>query len=491
MKLLWKKRETENTQSEEAVDEIRGGNKQIMVVTYVFVGLFVGLIAYFVYFMVVDSKDVINNSYNQRQTLLAQRVVRGKILAADGTVLAETVRGADGKETRDYPYGNIFAHAVGHSTEGKTGIELMENFNLLTSSENPLTNISRRLADEKTIGDNAVTTLHVDLQKAAHEALGSRKGAVIVSEPSTGKILAMVSKPDYDPNPSSLNPQWDSLTSKDSEESCLVNRATQGLYPPGSTFKIVTALEYIRENPDYKKFSYTCKGSETQEGFTVNCYKNHVHGTLNLKNAFAKSCNSCFANLGTVLNLGKYQKTCEELLFQKELPTTFVYNKSSFVVNRKSNKEEVMHTAMGQGKTQITPLHMHMIASAVANKGKMMKTYVVDHLENSSGVNVRQYKPKEGATVMTEEEADILTEFMKEVVNSGTATSLSGFSYTVAGKTGSAEFHESKRSHSWFTGFAPANDPKVCVTVIVEESGTGSEYAVPIAKKMLQTYLGN
>ena len=274
-------------------------------------------------------------------------------------------------------------------------------------------------------------------------------------------------------------------------QSCLVNRATQGLYPPGSTFKIFTALEYIREHKNYGKFQYECSGSETQDGFTVNCYQNHVHGSLNLKNAFAISCNSCFAYLGTVLDVDSFRKNNEKLLFQKELPTTFVYNKSSFVLDHSSNKEEVMHTAMGQGKTQITPLHLNMLVSAIANKGVMMQSYVVDQLISNQNYVVRQYKPKEYGNVMTEEEASTLTDFMKEVVRSGTATALNSFSYQVAGKTGSAEFDQNSRAHSWFTGFAPANHPKICVTVIVESAGTGSEYAVPIAQKIFRAYLGN
>lgn len=483
------KRQPESNSGE--LVEKRSGNQQIMVVTYVFVFLFLAMIGYLVYFMVVQSKDVINNSYNQRQNLLAERTVRGKIITEDGEVLAETITDSSGKETRSYPYGRMFCHVVGHSTQGKTGIELMENFNLLTSNDNMFENFQKKLSGEKTIGDNAVTTLNVNLQKVAYDALGNYRGAVVVSEPSTGKILAMVSKPDYDPTPSSLSDQWKLLVDNSDGTSCLVNRATQGLYPPGSTFKIFTALEYIRENKNYKKFSYECKGIETQDGYTVNCYQNHIHGSLNLKNAFAKSCNSCFAYLGTRLSIKSFRTNNDNMLFNSELPTTFVYNKSSFVLDSSSNKEEIMHTAMGQGKTQITPLHLNMVVSAIANKGVLMKSYVVDRLESESGSLVRQYKPKASENILTEDEASILTGYMKEVVNSGTATSLNSFSYKVAGKTGSAEFDSSGNSHAWFTGFAPANNPTICVTVIVEGMGTGSEYAVPIAKKIFQAYLGN
>lgn len=469
----------------------RGGNKQIMVLTYLFIAMFLGLLAYFLYFMIAQRKDVINNSYNQRQRVLAEKTVRGKIYSSDKKVLAETVTGSDGREIRKYPYGSQFCHVIGHSSEGKTGVELMENFNLLTSNDNLIENVQKKLNGEKNIGDNAITTLNVDLQKVAYEALGSFRGAVIVSEPSTGKILAMVSKPDYDPNQDSLVHNWESYVKNEDESSRLVNRATQGLYPPGSTFKIFTALEYLREKGTDKNFSYTCSGKEVQDGFTVNCYMNHVHGKQNLKVAFANSCNSCFANIGTLLDISDFRNNAEKWYFNKELPTTFVHNKSSFVINENSNKEEVMHTSMGQGKTQITPLHLNMMTAAIANDGMLMKSYVVDRLESNNGTVVRQYTPKEVGNIASEVEIRKLRGYMKEVVHSGTAKSLSYFSYEVAGKTGSAEYDSTKKSHAWFTGFAPAKKPKIAVTVIVEGMGTGSEYAVPIAKRLFQSYLGS
>ena len=469
----------------------RTGNREILFVTYLFVGIFLGLMGYFVYFMAIDSKDVINNSYNQRQTILAKKVIRGKIIGNQGEVLAETVVDSNGKEVRKYPYGRMFTHVVGHSTQGKSGIELSENFNLLTSNDNPITNFQLKLEGEKTIGDNVITTLDVNLQKVAYEALGNQRGAVIVSEPSTGKILAMVSKPDYDPTPSSLAVNWDTLVANEDKSSILLNRATQGVYPPGSIFKVVTTLSYIRQDNSYENFSYACQGTEKQDGYTVNCYRNKVHGQIDLCTAFAKSCNSCFAYLGTRLNTNEFRQTCDKLYFNAKLPTKIVHNKSSFILNGKSNKEEVMHTSMGQGKTQITPLHANMIVSAVANNGVMMEPYVVDFLQSNNGRIVRKNNPKSCRDVMSEAEAKQLNKYMTQVIENGTATSLNSLSYSVAGKTGSAEYDSTKKSHAWFIGFAPADNPKIAVTVIVEGAGTGSEYAVPIAKKIFQSYLGN
>lgn len=461
-------------------------NHEIAVVSYLFAFLFLALIGYFVYFMVVDSQNVINNPYNKRQDLLAERVVRGKIKAADGTVLAETKTDKNGKEYRYYPYKNIYSHAVGRADKGKTGVELSQNIRLLTSHENQLVAFFNELKGEKNIGDDVITTLNPALQKTAYEALGSRKGAIVVMEPDTGKILAMVSKPDYDPNTVSAN--WDRLVEDSENNSALLNRASQGLYPPGSTFKTLVALEYIRENGG-TKYSYTCKGSDTFEEIKINCYGNSVHGKEDLKTSFAKSCNSSFANIGMGLDVKSFRSLCDGFLFNTKLPVDFPYNQSSFVLKENSDRSKVPQTMIGQGDTQITPLHNAMIVSAIANNGKMMRPYIVERIESYNGQKVKNYKPALAAEPITKAEAKKLQNMMKAVVEEGTATALKNSSYTAAGKTGSAEFNSNKESHSWFIGYAPAKNPKIAVSIIVEGAGTGSAYAVPIARKIFDTYL--
>lgn len=219
----------------------RARNKEFARVTYIFVALFLVLMGYITYFQVARSRDIIRSPYNARQDSYADRVVRGKILDKDGNVLAQTNVSEDGTETREYPYGNMFAHVVGYSVQGKSGLESVENFELLTSNAFFLEKIKNEFQDKKNIGDSVVTTLNLKLQEAAYDALGNYKGAVVVMEPSTGKILAMVSKPDFDPNAVAEN--WDFLNTD--QDSALLNRATQGQYAPGSTFKVVTALEYM------------------------------------------------------------------------------------------------------------------------------------------------------------------------------------------------------------------------------------------------------
>lgn len=469
----------------------REKNREFAVITYLFVGMFIMMMGYFVWFQVFRSEDFINSPYNARQNTFSEHVVRGEILSADGKVLAQTAVGEDGKETRQYPYGSMFAHAVGYDSNGKSGIESFGNFSLLRSHAFALEQVFNGIQNQKNPGDNIVTTLDFGLQETAYQALGSNRGAVVVLEPATGKILAMVSRPDFDPN--TIEAEWESIISDtDDDNSVLVNRVTQGLYPPGSTFKILTTLEYLREHENYQDYTYECTGSISMENTEIHCYNHAVHGTENLETSFAKSCNTSYANIGLGLNKKSFQQLCESVLFQKNLPISYPFNKSSFVLKEDSNSDEVTQTAIGQGKTLVTPIHMAMITSAIANKGVLMRPYVIDHTENYKGITVKEYKPSRYDALVSEEEAAKLQEFMSLVVQEGTGSKLSGQSYQAAGKTGSAEFSSNKsESHAWFTGYASTEEKgTIAVTVIVEKGGAGSSTAVPIAKQVFDRYFG-
>lgn len=463
--------------------------KSAFQIIYIFLGLFVLMTGYFIYFIIFRSNDVINSAYNKRQEVLAERVVRGEILSADGEVLAKTVRD-DGKEIREYPYGQIFAHVVGRFSKGKTGIEQAENIRLLTSNVNSLEVAYDDLIGKKSPGDDVVTTLDTKLSQVAYDALGNNRGAIVVMEPSTGRILAMVSKPSYDPN--DVNDIWEELVADEGSESPLVNRATQGLYPPGSTFKVLTALEFMRENPStYKDYEYDCDGSIKYANMTIHCYNNKKHGEVSLPKSFAKSCNASFASIGKSLNVSSLYSLCEDFMFNHSLPITMESNPSSYTLKRESSAvSELMQTAIGQGNTLITPLHNAMIASAVANGGNMMKPYVVDHIENAGGWTVKSYSPVKLAQPMTAQEAAYLGKMMRFVVTDGTGTKLKDMKQKAAGKTGSAD-NATGKAHAWFIGYAPYDDPQIAVSIIVENVGTGSDYAVPIAKQIFEAYFNS
>lgn len=466
---------------------VQKANKNILKLTYLVAGVFLCMVVYFGYFLQVESEDVINNTYNARLDSFANRVVRGRILSNDGTVLAETLVDSDGNETRNYPYGPLFAHVVGYSTKGKTGIEALSNFYLLTSHVNLVEQVVNELSGEKNLGDYVVTTLDVGLQQVASDALGGRRGAVVVMEPDTGKVLAMISRPEYNPN--TLIEDWDALTADGNADAQLVNRATQGLYPPGSTFKLVTALEYIREHPDdYMNYEFDCDGYYRQGEYTIKCYHETAHGHQDLKLAFANSCNGAFANLGLQLDLNRLKGMAEDLLFNQDLPLSIAYNKSSYSMEAGADTWEILQTSIGQGVTQMTPMLGAMLVSSIANGGTLMKPYFLDHVENVGGETIKKFMPAAYGQLMTAQESAILSDMMREVVTVGTGSAVRTDAYTVAGKTGSAEFDAKKETHGWFLGFAPAEDPKLVVSVIVEEGGSGGKAAAPVARAVFDAY---
>lgn len=475
-----------NKKIDRSLDNKSSVRKNILSIVYIFVGLFVLMTGYFAFFLLARSDDVINSTYNLRHDVLAKRVIRGKIMSADGNVLAETITDDEDNEIRSYPYGDMYAHVVGRVMRGRAGIEEVENITLLTSYSNSTEAMYNDLVGVKNPGNNVISTLNHELSKVAYDALGDNRGAVVVIEPKTGKILTIISKPSYDPN--DIEKNWERFSEDTANESPLLSRASQGLYPPGSTFKVITALAYMRANPDYLDYHYKCDGSTEYEGMTISCSNKKVHGNVDLKEAFAKSCNTAFSTIGKDLLIDDFRDISESFFFNKPLPARISNNPSSFLLKvGESGVKETMQTAIGQGRTLITPLHNAMIAATVANGGVMMKPYVIDRVESAGGRVLKGYLPEEAATVMTTKEADYLRGLMRSVVTDGTASKLNKLEIKIAGKTGTAE-QEGKAPHGWFIGFAPANNPRIAISVIVENKGSGSEYALPIAEKVFSAY---
>nr|WP_330396341.1 penicillin-binding transpeptidase domain-containing protein [Blautia sp. An46] len=466
----------------------RRKNREYTIVSYFFVLIFVSLIGYMAYFNIWERDAITSSPYNSRQNQAEDRIVRGSILSSNGQALAYTQVDDQGNETRIYPYGNMFAHVVGYEANGRNGLESLANSSLMSTHHEYVDRLKNEILELKNPGDNVVTTLNTRLQEVAYNALGGYNGAVVVMDPKTGAVLASVSKPDFDPNTVEAN--WDSLVN-DSTNSSLLNRATQGAYPPGSIFKIVTALTYLREHGTLDDFSYNCTGSITQEGHTIPCIYGEVHGQVDFTTAFAESCNTAFVQMGLDLGADAIQETAEDLLFNQELPISLDYRKSTIDLKESEGIPFLMQSSIGQGTTLVSPMHMAMIVSAIANGGELMEPYYIDHVENDAGDVVKTTSPSTYKELMSESEAETLKNLMAEVVNSGTGTQLSGESYSAAGKTGSAEYEGSDGSiqtHSWFVGFSNVEDPDLVVAVIAEGAGTGSKVALPIAHEIFNAY---
>ncbi len=472
---------------------VKGGNtnREMAVVAYIFIALFMVLSIYILIFILRDSDKVLNNPANKRSEIWAKHVTRGSILSSDGKVLARTDTSEDGEERRVYPYGGLFVHTVGRNSHGATGLESAENYQLLTSNLNPIDRIFNEFRGKKSPGNNIVTTMNAAVSEAAGEALGGRRGAVVAMEPETGKIITMISKPNYDPG-NLTDERWDQISVSSGEDSVLLNRCLQGLYPPGSTFKMYTALSYIRQNMDYEDFRYKCSGQiGAGDGKKIRCYGGAVHGQVNLDTAFAKSCNTAFCKIGGKLNVAGWRNLCESMYFNRALPfDMFSSNVSKFPLTSSTAKGDIMQAAIGQGEVLVTPLQNLLLAAAVANGGKLMQPYIVDRVESFDGKVLSETSGKDLGNPISPNEAKIMHRLMRETVKTGTATSLYyGTPYKAAGKTGSAEYKAgSTDSHAWFIGYAKLNGKTLAVSIIVEGGGTGGAVAVPIAKRMFDVY---
>lgn len=464
---------------------------EILFVQWLFIALFAAMTVFICTYSINNKETLFENDYNGREQLLLEENIRGSIYSADNQVLAETVTDKDGTETRNYPFANVFSHVVGYSTMGKSGLEKAENYTLIHSDLSLSEKAALDEKDSKYEGNSIYTTLDPVIQQAAYDALGAYSGAVIVTDPETGDILAMVSKPDFDPN--QIDSMWDTYLSEDNTQGNLLNRVTMGQYPPGSTFKILDAIEYVEENSDtWKSYSFDCIGTFEKDGGSIHCFHYETHGQVDFEKSFAESCNCSFANIGLSLDRSSYENTLKKFMFNSSLPYDYTYEKSTVDLDDTTSANELMQIAIGQGTTSMSPLHMNLITQSVANDGVLMKPRLVESTKTASGTVLDSNRVTEYATLMDESTASTMKTLMQDVVEEGTASKLKGYSYTAAGKTGSAEYdqNDESQSHAWFTGFAPVDDPQYCITVIIEGAGSGGDYAVPIARRVLDACFG-
>ena len=465
-------------------------NKDILRISIVFVALFFALMVYLVIFISFKSSAVINNTYNKRSDTFKKTVDRGTIYDANGNVLARTEFLEDGTEVRVYPYGRTFAHAVGFEANGGLGLESSYNYYLLTSHSNMIEKISNEFNGIKNPGDSLYTTLHADLQQYISDLFGETMGACIALNPQTGEIYADVSKPDFDPN--TIVENWETI-SKDDERSPLLNRSTQGKYTPGSTFKMFTLLEFIRENPNYRDFTYQCEGKIVGENFVISCVDGDVHGTENLRSAFAWSCNCAFAKIALDLDRQKFRADNEKLLFNSPINIDIAYNEAVYKVDEKTSDFMVMQTGFGQGETSTNPLHLALVMSGFANEGVLMKPHFGDKIVSESGRVVKNIKDEKYMTLCSKEEAAVMNEYLRAVVTDGTANNLNWSNYTAYGKTGTAETLSNKNENydrSWFVGYAELNGEKLVICVIVDNMDEAPMPAVEYAGYIFNYYFG-
>ncbi len=454
-------------------------NRRIIRVLVVVCLMFLSLVTYLLYFNMFQAETVATNPYNKRQWEDEKFVKRGNIFDRDGVLLAETVVDGDSR-IRKYPKGNLYSHVIGYysQTYGKSLLEMSYDKELLGQGDITIN------FNELRSGYDLTLTIDDDLQAYAHSQIKGKQGAVVALEPSTGKVLAMVSCPDFAPDAKSLEANWKDIVER--EDAVLLARATQAAYPPGSTYKIATTVGAYENGRTAETFQDN--GMFKKDSLEVWNYGKQSYGTLTFKQAFEKSVNSVFCDIGYDMGGDKTKEIAERFGVNKEIKFDIPLIKST-IAYPKMYPADAALVSIGQGQLLMTPLHVAMMGAAVANGGKMMQPYLVDRVSTASGVNLSAAKPSVIGTVMDSACAAYLDELMRGVVSEGTGTSCRISGITVAGKTGTAE-NETDKSHAWFVGYAPAENPKIAVAVLLEyDGGSGGTNAGPIARNVMKKYL--
>ncbi|MEX2196067.1 MAG: penicillin-binding protein 2 [Thermoleophilaceae bacterium] len=465
--------------------------------------LFALLVVFTSRWSVFEAESLENESANRRPLIEQAQIPRGIITATDGTVLARNQQRGSGSSaifTRLYPQNELMVHAMGYSfiDRGQAGTEQFRN-DALAGLSDEFSTILDELTGGVDAGDDVRLTLDPDVQRAAVAALGGRRGGVVAIEPSTGRVRAMVSVPQYDPN--TIPDNFAELASDD-ESSPLLNRATQATYPPGSTFKVVTATAAL----DTGEFtpSSTLDGSSPQEISGVdlsNCCTEGSgdFGPLPFSTALQRSVNTAFANVGVQIGRGTLVEYMKRFGFYEDPPLDYPDGQMapSGIFNRDGELVEdgfdVGRAAIGQGgaegQTRATPLQMAMVAAAIGNDGVLMEPRLTERIVAPDGRVEERVEPEEHRRVMKEETAAQMQQLMRGVVQSGTAAGTGLDEFQAAGKTGTAEVAD--HNQAWFITFAPADDPQIAIAATVEETqGQGASVAAPIARRVLQEILG-
>lgn len=441
-----------------------------------------------VYWQVVQSNSLQENPANRRLIQLEQRVVRGGIFDRNGEVLAQT-KEIDGKKTRLYPKGEALEPLIGYATmqHGSSGMEAFLGDWLLGVKNATATQEIEQVFQLPRRGDDVVLTLDYRLQKIAYEGLKGKIGAAVAIDPRNGEVLALVSQPSFDGN--SLDKDWEEINKKSG--SPFLNHAF-ALFPPGSTMKVITSAALIRAGLNTSDL-YNCTGSAVINGQVIREQNDKAHGWVNYNMALADSCNTYFATFGVQSGEKQFLDAAKRFGFGQEIPFELPIKKSTLTnkaaIPNQMNSNLLAASSFGQGEVLVSPFHMALVASGIANQGVIMTPHIVDQVLDANQSVLYKRNPKPWLTALSKEEANLIKSGMVTAVNDGTAAPGRIASIQVAAKTGSAEPGGDVKTHAWYIAFAPAEAPKIAVAVLVEHGGTGGGAAAPIAREMIQTAL--
>jgi peptidoglycan glycosyltransferase len=443
---------------------------------------------------VFGAEGLRNNPNNRRALLEEQKIKRGRIFAADRRTLARPVPAPNDTWTRRWPTGRLFAHSVGYSYTqfGRAGLERYYNDQLI-GRRTELVGVVDSLLGSDDVGDDLQTTLDPQAQQVAYAGLAGRKGAVVALDVKTGRVLVMASEPSFDPNDLDKGDTFQRL-STDNQNSPLLNRATQGTYPPGSTMKTVTATAALDSGKYTPQSRVSGKNGKVISGVPLNNFGSENFGDIDLTTALTNSVNTVWAEVGVKVGRKTMTDYMRRYGFFTDPPADYPGDQmvpSGVHVGRRTNltpnnpRVDVGRVAIGQGGLEVTPLQMASVAQTIANGGIRMEPRLGRRVIDPDGRTVDDIGPAEATRVMSTQTANELTAMMKQVVKEGTGTAAALQGVEVAGKTGTAELDIARRiNQPWFIGFTS----RVAVAVTVErvQGGTGGVVAAPIAKKVLE-----
>lgn len=487
-------------------------NRQIIKLFGFIVFLFAILVGFTSWWSVFDAKALKEKSeFNKRPLFEQQQIPRGRILAADGSVIAKSVpkgKGTGRRYVRRYPMGSLFGHPIGYSfmEYGQTQFEQSHNAEL-TGEESEFGTILDELTGTKQEGEQVVTNLDVHAQEVATHALeNAGYGAVVAIEPSTGAVKVLASNPGYNPNSIPNEKKFKELNNPDNVARPLYNRATQGQYPPGSTFKVVTAAAGLESGVITPETTINAPGTLTVETKPLENDYGIDWGPISLDTALTNSVNTWFAQLGQKVGQDKLFNMMEKFGFnstppidlpENELSKSGVYDYETERMLTRKDPVDLGRLAIGQERLLVTPLQDAMVAAAVANGGKLMKPQIWKRVVNVDGSVTKKMDPSVYSEPMSKKTAAELTTAMEGVVDEGTGTNAAISGVPVAGKTGTAETPGneacgggSEENQAWFMGFAPANNPKIAIAASVEcTTAFGNDAAAPIFREVAEAIL--
>ncbi len=479
--------------------------------TYIFVLLLFGLLVYFTSrWAVIDAADLESNSQNRRALIESAQVERGSIATSDGVVIAESTPsgGRDPVYERSYPGGALYANPVGTSfiETGQTGLERSED-NLLTGEENEFASLVDQLQDEQQAGADLTLTINSETQRVATEALQNAlattagttgAGSVVAIEPSTGAVRAMVSLPSYDPG--TLPAGFDELNADRSAP--LLNRPTQSRYPPGSTFKVISAAAALDSGQFETTTTLNANSGIEIGGVPLANSGDFNPGTIDMTYALTNSVNTYWAQVGEQLGSETMLEYMRRFGFESDpeldypddqmTPSGIVDLENDGALLNENDPIDIGRVAIGQERLLATPLQMAEVAATIANGGSLMEPTLLQEAKDPDGRTIAELDPTEQEQVVSEETAAQVATMMTNVANEGTASSLSVPGSTFAGKTGTAEIDvEAGTNRPWFIGFAPADDPQVAIAVMLEQCQGcfGGDASGPVATQVMEAVL--